>query len=153
MNLDGELVLLKSGRGLSRPKISRFIMKLGQPVMLASDKHPAPRFLERLASAFSAVISYPEGNVSRLEKARAAKGFGERNPGMRWKNQHEKDALVAVLFAWKRVGGLMDRVDAKLKGFRGRDDFGQLKGFVKSGVILRQRSIDFLLRRFLKDEQ
>ncbi len=153
MNLDGELILLKSGKGFSRARISKFIMEQGDPVIIASDKHPAPRFIEKVASSFSAKLIYPEENVSRLEKAKMAKGFEEKNStddSRLWSNQHEKDALVAVLFAWKRISRLMDRVDAKLRKFRRRKDFEQMNYFVKSGVILHKRNIDSFLKRFIK---
>lgn len=156
MNLDGELILLKSGKGFSRARISKFILDRGGPVIIASDKHPAPRFIERIASSFSARLIYPEENVSRLKKARMAKEFEEKNStddSHLWENQHEKDALVAVLFAWKRISRLMDRVDAKLRKSRRRKDFDQMENFVKSGVILHKRNIDSFLKRFKINKQ
>lgn len=152
MNLEGELILLKSDKGFSRARISKFILDRGNPVIIASDKHPAPRFIEKVASSFSARLIYPKKNMSRLEKAKTAKDFEEKNNFPRWKNQHEKDALVAVLLAWKRIRRLMNKVDAKMRKFRRRKDFEQMNYFVKSGVILRKRNIDFFLKRFMESK-
>jgi len=154
MNLDGELILLKSSKGFSKAKISRFILEHGEPVIIASDKHPAPKLLEKVASSFSARLIYPEENTSRMDKAKIAKEFEENytDDFPLWENQHEKDALVAVLLAWKRISRLMNRVDARLKKFRRKEDFEKMKNFVKSGVILRRKNIRSLLKGFLEDK-
>ena len=153
MNLDGGLVLLESGKGFSRARISRFILEHGRPAIVASDKRPAPKVLGRFASSFSARLAYPEENTSRLEKARMARRFDlkvkNKTDGPHvWKNQHEKDALVAVLLAWRNVVGLMNRVDAKLNKFRRREDFEEMKDFVKAGTIASGMNIDSLLKKF-----
>ena len=146
MGLDGRLMLLKSSKGFSKARLSMFMLEHGRPVIIASDKNPPPRMLEKTASLFSSWLICPEGNMSRLEKARMARNFSASESFVKWKNQHEKDALVAALIAWKRIAGLMGRVDARLR--KSGEGGSEASDAIKSGVILRRQNIDKLIKEY-----
>ncbi len=150
MDLDGNLILLNSKKNLSRARINKFILDYGNPIILGSDKFPTPRSIEKTAATFSARLIVPQEPFHRLEKNRIVQAFSERNGNVcTWKNQHEKDALTAALFAWNRIEALMRRVDKKLKRHRYRKDFQALANFVKTKVLLEGENIDSCIKGFL----
>lgn len=149
MDIEGNLITIESGKGFSMPRITEFILEHGKPVIIASDKDPPPRALKRISASLSSRLMSPEENLSRQDKARIAKGFKDAYR-VSWDNQHEKDALVAVLLAWKGISHLMERVDARIDKLKARGHPEGIRDFVKEGVLLRRRSIDYLIKLFMK---
>ncbi len=153
MDLDGNLILLKSRKNLSKAGINRFIVDFGNPVILGSDKFPTPRLIEKTAATFSARMVVPREPFPRTEKERIIHDFSKRNSfcsKRTWKNQHEKDALTAALFAWNRVGALINRVDKKLEMYKGMRDYKRLSGLVKTKVLLEGENIDSCIKSVLE---
>jgi len=115
-------------------------------LIVASDTNPAPRLIERIATAFSARLFFPHQNLLRKEKHAIAKSYLETH-GRVWNNIHERDALVASLYAWKKIEPVVRRIKAKLrkKGIMS----GELNSFVERAVILQGKSIDSGIKGFV----
>ena len=137
-DLTGRLLGLQSSKGVSRSAISAAALEKGMPVIVATDKSPAPRTVERIASGFSAKVHVPDKGMDWRRKRDLAKDFtssqawpakpGQENGRKAWKNSHEKDALLAGWHAWKCVRQLVEKVERKVGN-------GERGDFVKAQVL------------------
>lgn len=115
LDLEGNIVSLQSRKHFPRQEIVRYIAGYGQPVIIASDIFPAPRIIEKIAAGFVTRTLAPRKRLSRREKTGLTKLYATRNKIRRplWRNRHEKDALVAALYAWNTVRPLISRIAKK----------------------------------------
>ena len=136
-DLTGRLLGLQSSKGFSRSAISAAALEKGMPVIVATDKSPAPRTVERIASGFSAKVHVPDKGMDWRRKRDLAKDFSsqawpdgrsQENGRKAWKNSHEKDALLAGWHAWKCVRQLVEKVERKVGN-------GERGDFVKAQVL------------------
>jgi predicted RNase H-like nuclease (RuvC/YqgF family) len=137
LDTEGNLLSLLSRKNLSRSELSRHISGFGRPVLISSDRRPAPSAVEKIASTFSARLLVPEENLSRRDKDRTARGF-VRNESSRpdnTLNRHERDALASALYAYNSVKPTMKRVEQRL-GSLGHSEDEDLGRFVRTRVIL-----------------
>lgn len=130
---------------MTRAAISRMILDLGRPVIIAGDVNPPPKMLEKLAAGLSTRLFYPEKNMSRFEKLKIAEKYSKAvSPNKKlWGNKHERDALAAALRAWKRVRPLILKVEnatARMSEEKASN--------IMACVLLDERSIEECRRRF-----
>ena len=142
-DLEGNLLLLRSGKHLSRADISRAISDVGNPIIVSSDINPIPRAVERIATSFSARVIEPGETFSRKEKHETAKGY-MRVRGKVWKNRHERDALVSGIYAWKHVRQMVVRTDSRMRK-AGIND-ARARDSIRTEVLLQKRSIELVIR-------
>jgi uncharacterized protein len=148
IDIGGRLILLHSRKGLSRSDISRMISDLGSPIIIATDRRPAPSFVGKLAATFSARLSEPEENLPRQEKARIS---AEVLDGTEMKaNQHERDALAAALHAYNRIRPTVTRVRKRLEDL-GHEGDRDIESHVMSRVILHGDHVKRAIGKFSKD--
>ncbi len=140
-DLEGRLVLITSRKNLSRPKVIEIISEHGDPVVIASDKNPVPRFFEKFAASFDARLVYPRETLSRREKFIMAREYRDRE-GRVWCNSHERDALVAALNAWKGVKRKVRTIDKKVRLASLSGVLADIRDGVRKDVIVRKISID-----------
>lgn len=151
LDLEGGLVLLKSGRSMGVSEIDRVIDKTGNPLIISTDVSPPPRIIGKVSSAFSARMIFPEKSLSRREKNMIARNYCKgvlkaRKPP--WKNRHEKDALVSAVFAWKRVRPTIKKIRDKLRKHRIQP--GEMEEFIRLNALANGKSINRSIREFLK---
>jgi len=138
MDLSGNLIFLGSRKNLSRGDIFRLLMEFGIPVIVASDITPSPRTVEKIASTFSAKLVAPSERFRKREKLKLFKQYSQKALlDDRKYDKHEKDALVAALFAWNSVKGVMQKVESKLgdSADQGMMDFVKGRLIVYGGNI------------------
>ena len=82
-------------------------MEYGNPLVVASDVNPAPKFVEKIAASLGSKIFYPEFSLSRKEKRKIVEDYEDVI-----KSAHEKDALAAGLKAFKNYHELILKVKA-----------------------------------------
>ncbi|MBI4020390.1 MAG: DUF460 domain-containing protein, partial [Candidatus Aenigmarchaeota archaeon] len=140
---------IRSGRNLSKSAVAEMISSQGDPVIIASDTFPAPRAIEKLAAAFFARLVTPTENLKREDKASIAKDYAkkyyQRKPV--WGNRHERDSLVAAVYAWKRYRALVRRIEEKVPS---ETENPGLVDFVRRNVLVARESIDTSRRQFLR---
>lgn len=141
LDLDGNIVLLKKGKNLSRAKIIKIISDYGSPVVIAGDVSPASKLIEKIAASFSSKIIIPEYSLSRKDKIESTKKFLEDSKKI---SRHERDALAAALYGWKKIRPVVRRVDKRLGNY---SDTG-LSSFVKTNVILNGKSITSSIKQY-----
>jgi len=144
LGLDGKLLLIKSGKNLSRSDISRMVSDVGNPIIVSSDINPLPKAVERVATTFSARLIEPGETFSRKEKHETAKEYMKAH-GKAWQNRHERDALVSGIYAYKQVRQMVDRISSRLRKAGVRDE--PLAGRIMAEVLLDKRSIDSVIKR------
>lgn len=144
LDLEGKLVSVKSGKGLD---ITSTVSGYGVPVVIASDKLPVPKRLEKLNASLRTRLISPEYNPTRKEKAEIARGFLLEN-GKAWENTHEKDALVAALIAWNQLKGVLLRTDNRLRKMGITDPKTIVR--VKRNMILEKEGVHRSLGRLEK---
>jgi predicted RNase H-like nuclease (RuvC/YqgF family) len=143
-DLDGRLLLVKSGKNLSKSDISRIISEVGNPIIVSSDINPIPRSVERIAASFSARLIEPGETFSRKEKHETAKEYMKSN-GKAWKNRHERDALVSGIYAYKQVRQIVERINSRLR--KGGISSPSVRNKVLTEVLLQKKSIDSVIKR------
>jgi len=143
-DLEGNLLLLKSGKNLSRSDIAKIISSAGNPVIVASDINPTPRSVGRVATSFSARVIEPGETFSRKEKHNEASAY-MKSGGKTWKNRHERDALISGIYAWKQVRPLVSRINSRLRKANIEDR--PLADRIKAEVLLHKRSIDSVIKK------
>jgi len=142
-DLSGNLLLIKSGKNLSKSDISRIISDAGNPIIVSSDINPIPRAVEKIAISFSARLIEPGETFSRKEKHETAKEY-MRLHGKAWKNRHERDALVSGIYAYKQVRQMVERINSKLR--KGGISSPSVMNKVLAEVLLQKKSIDYVIK-------
>ncbi len=114
VDFDSKPLLIDSHRGLTRGEITRIVMRLGEPVVVASDVIPTPEFVTKLARAVNAVLYVPEALLERSEKQEIAETYS-RQHGVEVKDTHSRDALAAAVKAFQHYKNKLEQVDAHAK--------------------------------------
>ncbi len=106
LNLNGAILSVKSSKQISMNALPLEITKLGRPVVVASDVYPAPNSVKKFATAFGAKLISPEENMTIKEKNYITRDY-------KLDNKHEKDALASAIFAFKRIRGMLNKIDLR----------------------------------------
>jgi hypothetical protein len=106
LSLDGDLLYLKSFRGIAPDKVVKLIAEYGKPALIASDVTPMPISVEKIRRSFNAVPASPGIEVSAEEKIALGKTFG-------YSNDHERDALTAALLTYRSYKNIFTRIEKK----------------------------------------
>lgn len=106
MSLDGDLLYLKSFRGISPDEVVKLIAEYGKPAVIASDVTPMPGSVEKIRRSFNAVPASPGIEVSAEEKIALGRPFG-------YSNDHERDALTAALLTYRSYKNIFTRIEKK----------------------------------------
>lgn len=138
LSLDGDLLFLKSFRGISPGEVIRLIAEYGKPVVIASDVSPIPGSVEKIRRSFNAVPASPGIEVSAEEKISLGKIFG-------YSNDHERDALTAALLTYRGYKNIFTRIEKKAP--EGAD-----LEFIKLRVILGD-SIEAAIEKTLEESK
>ncbi len=64
LSLDGDLLYLKSFRGITPDEVVKLIAEYGKPAVIASDVTPMPGSVEKIRRSFNAVPASPGIEVS-----------------------------------------------------------------------------------------
>jgi len=111
LNLDGEIISTFSKRNFSKADIIEFISNFGRPIVIATDMNPPPETVEKLATSLPAKLFYPDSTLKRKEKSKLIRKLEVRP------NRHEKDALAAAIYSYKRLKPIINKVEQKMKAY------------------------------------
>ena len=112
IDLNGELLALKTMRRASRSEIIEEILNHGYPIIIATDVNPPPKSVIRIANMFDAKLLVSKYDMKAEEKKRIVAEYEERK-GIRVESSHERDSLAAALKVYYRTKNLIARVRAK----------------------------------------
>lgn len=105
LDLEKNILSLKSDRNFSTSDIIKYISKIGKPLIISTDKKRPPIMIAKLASSYNSKLFVPNHDLSIEEKDKLTTGF-------KTDNIHEKDALAAALFAYKFYSPQFRKVDS-----------------------------------------
>jgi predicted RNase H-like nuclease (RuvC/YqgF family) len=106
-NLGGKAISIFSRKNLSKGKLVSEISKYGIPVLICSDVHPVPAFVNKLASTYNAEISFPTAQLSQNEKRQLANSMNI----LQSLDSHERDAVSAVVQAYRKLKVHFDKLE------------------------------------------
>ncbi|MDW8036256.1 MAG: DUF460 domain-containing protein [Candidatus Korarchaeum sp.] len=112
IDLNGELLSLKTMRRASRSEIIEEILNHGYPIIIATDVNPPPKSVIRIASMFDAKLLVSKYDMRAEEKKRIVSEYEERR-GIRVESSHERDSLAAALKVYYKAKNLIARARAK----------------------------------------
>ena len=139
LNLRTKRVDFGSSRNLGLRSLIRLLLDKGFVVLIGCDKKPCPRFVEDLASRLGVNLVVPRENLSEEQKKKLSSGFD-------YDNDHERDAIAALMIAHKRVKPLLKKVEVFVKHkireepwLESRIDDGKLQSIIR--LVLFGKSI------------
>jgi len=113
LDLDGNLVEVDSFKGDLDNTVKR-ISKYGKILLVGTDVMKIPKFVRKVSSQFGAKIISPEYDLLFYEKRKKTKEYLKKLD-IKLKDKHQMDALAAALIAYRRVGGLFNKIDNEIK--------------------------------------
>ncbi len=143
MDLSGNLVFSKAFKNESSSAILREIQHKGRVIAISSDVTPVPAAVKKLAAQLGCDTLEPEINHSYLDKIHVVdKWLKEQEKFIPLENRHEKDALAAALYGYKRLKPLIKRIEDHLHA-EGKE---HLLFAVHHKVFIDKRSISNAIR-------
>ncbi len=149
MDLEGNMVLAASRKGLSPAELRAMVLHYGNPVLVCGDVSPAQKAVVKMAAGFAAKTFFPETVIPRREKKKMLREFEQANDRLR--NDHEMDAVCAALLAWQELRPLMQKVDSRLAKMGVGDP--AVADAIKTQVLKNKRNITTQIRQFLSGEK
>jgi hypothetical protein len=117
LDIDGKILDVKSFRNISIDGVITEIASVGSATVVASDKARAPPFVSKLSGILGARLFSPDKDLLVTKKRELASGWGT-------KNDHERDALAAAVYAYYNFQNKIRRVEKQvmeqLEGMKGR---------------------------------
>jgi hypothetical protein len=143
LDTKGNILLLKSKRGLKKSEIIDLITGIGKPLMIAGDKHPLPKNVEKLASSLGCKAYSPVKTLSVSEKEKLVYEFAGKI-----KDEHEKDALASAIKAFNTHSKVFERTENLLSSIGFSNFYEKVIGLVISGEV---ENINEAINRLLVD--
>ena len=114
LDLDGNVIKVKSSKSLNIDSLTANIFYFGKPLIVATDVIPVPKLVEKFASQTGSKIIGPKQNFKVFQKKELTKHYG-------FKNDHERDALAAAIFAFKKIRALLKKIDLYVSKYNKED--------------------------------
>jgi len=99
MDLNGRILHVSSGRGITRGQITRLLATLGRALVFATDVNPPPSLLVKLSASHSAILFSPEQSLKTSEKTDLVEKIAS-NQRIKIQGSHQRDALAAAAKAY-----------------------------------------------------
>lgn len=128
-DLEKKTFSLGSRREMSKEELVGVISKEGKPSLLACDVNPAPELLLKLASYFNSRVFVPNKDMGEREKSQLVEG-------MKFSNEHEKDAAAAAMKAFRFYENKLRQIDRILKEKGLSDKAAEIKHLVLNSTSL-----------------
>jgi predicted RNase H-like nuclease (RuvC/YqgF family) len=107
LDLDGNLLGVRSKKGWSPADVVEYILSFGKPVVIATDKSSPPDYVSKLRASFQAVLYTPKEDMSVEKKKSLASGY-------KTLNDHERDALAAAMEAYKSFKNKLMNIEKRI---------------------------------------
>lgn len=137
IDLEGNLIRLRSSKQLDFNSLLSEVSKQGNIAVVATDKNPAPSFVEKLAKRIGARLVVPEENLLHREKLELTK---EHNT----QNRHKRDALATAFFAYKELRPLITKINVHMNRENKEDILDDVADLVLSKKISIRKAADLV---------
>ena len=135
LDIDGSVLRVKSARSLSIDGIITEIAAVGKAAVVATDKAVVPPMTNKVASILGARLFAPDSDLL-VEKKR------ELAARSKTKNDHERDALAAAVYAYYKFQNKIRRVERQVMEELERTKARVLKGEKVSDIMAPQEKGD-----------
>jgi predicted RNase H-like nuclease (RuvC/YqgF family) len=99
VDLNGRILHVSSGRGITRGQITRLLATLGRALIFATDVNPPPSLLSKLSASHNAILFSPEKSLKTFEKTDLVEKISI-NQRIKVQDTHQRDALAAAAKAY-----------------------------------------------------
>ncbi|MCX6821256.1 MAG: DUF460 domain-containing protein [Candidatus Aenigmarchaeota archaeon] len=149
LDTKGRILLLKSKRGFKKSEIINLITEIGKPLMIAGDKHPLPKSVEKLASSLGCKAYHPIKTLSVSEKEKVVNEFAGKI-----KDEHEKDALASAIKAFNAYSKVFEKTENLLSSIGMNELYEKVIYLVISGEVENiNGAVNRLLTDFRKNQE
>jgi len=137
LDLYGKLLFIKSRRHWSRSELLSTILDLGNPILIASDVHPPPAFVSKLASILNVHVFYPPRNLTVSEKKDILNKYMEEFNLHLSLDSHERDALAAAVKAFMNFRNKFVQAEAHARERAAHISTLELRALIVKGYNIR----------------
>ena len=141
LTLNGKVHLLKSGKSFTRADIIRLVYENGIPILVASDVPKLPNFVERISRTMNVETFCPNKPIRVAEKQELAREFSGVT---KIRNAHERDALTAAVYAYRKILPKLQQIDRKVRDEQIAVDRVHLKALVIKGMSVNDAIVSLL---------
>lgn len=116
LDIEGNIIDVNSGRGINHSQITLKIIKHGRIFLIGSDVKNSPSVVEKIARKIGAKVVSPDHDLGYFEKIKIVDSFFKtKKEFVKIENKHERDALAAALYGFKRLKSLIKKIDDHLQ--------------------------------------
>jgi len=120
LDIYGNVVSVKSAKNFGINALLAEVTQLGKIAVIGTDKAKIPSLVEDFSAKTGARIIHPNEDLKLDEKRGIVKEF-------KTENEHQDDALASSLFAFRKIKGILNKIDAFAKESK--------KESIKDGII------------------
>jgi hypothetical protein len=135
IDLNGRVLRLMSGRGITRGQITRWVSELGKAIAIASDVSPPPALVAKLAASHGAILFTPEVSLKTSEKKALAERASQEQ-GITVDGTHQRAALAAALKAFACYRNKLEQAGSHLRREGKAADLDAVKANVLRGMSI-----------------
>jgi len=135
MDLNGRVLRLMSGRGMTRGQIARSLASLGRALVFASDVSPPPDMVTKLAAVHSAMVFSPDRPMRTSEKSEIA-GILSDEQGIVVEDAHQRDSLAAAFKAFSSFRNKLEQCASHARASSDQVDLEEVKALVIRGISI-----------------
>ncbi len=148
VDLNGNVILVMSRKGIDRQDIVEIIRQHGTPVLVATDTKPAPEFARKLAGTLGVPLYEPPESLSVDEKRELVARYVRD-----WRiDSHSRDALAAALKAYNAYLAKMRQIEASMARLGIEVDVEKVKAEVIRGKTIAE-AVENEIERLLSDDE
>ncbi|MEA2070524.1 MAG: DUF460 domain-containing protein [Asgard group archaeon] len=148
LNFRGKILLLENMKSSARGDVIRKITLEGDPVLIAADVTPPPKFVEKLSKMLNAGLYYPNRLLSSDEKMQLVMDFTKETK-VKVKGAHKKDALAAAIKAYNKYKETFEKINQELS----EPDEYPLRNKVKKLVLKEEANIQEAIKQIKKEQE
>ena len=135
LDLNGRIIHLSSGRGITRGQITRTIADMGRALVFASDVNPPPFMVTKLASSHSALLFAPEQSIKTSEKSAIAERYNSEQ-AIKADDTHQRDSLAAAAKAFASYRNKLEQSISHAKNSVNPSQMDEVKASVIRGMSI-----------------
>ena len=143
LDLNGRILYVGSQSDLGLIKTLEIIYEHGIPIVFSCDVPHVQGLIKKIASKVGAMVYIPKRVLSVDEKRSIVRGLG-----IKVKDSHERDALVAAFLAWQHYRKILEKVDHILSCLPPLFDHDEIKKEVIFGKPLKE-VISSFIRKYI----
>ncbi|MHA1264991.1 MAG: DUF460 domain-containing protein [Candidatus Helarchaeota archaeon] len=114
VDLNGNLVAMKSAKEFSRRDIIKFIYKYGTAVLISTDVAPQPKLIEKIANTFNALIFHPKKSMKVSEKQDLVTTYLKQS-NRKVADAHLRDSLACALKAYYSYLHIFNKIQKRIE--------------------------------------